>query len=120
MITAYLYNSCTSCRKAAELLKDEAADFEIREFFKHPFTGGELASLLETTGLSVADLLSTRSTPYRELELASKDLGEEEIIALMLQEPRLLKRPILVSGTHVVVGYKAGEIKELVKLDRGA
>lgn len=117
MITAYLYNSCSSCRKAAELLKEVGANFEVREFFKERLSEQELTALLSATGLSIGDVLSTRSTPYRELDLANRNLSDDEIVTLMLAEPRLLKRPILVSGSQSVVGYKANDIRELVKLD---
>lgn len=117
MITAYLYNSCSSCRKAEDTLKDEGANFKKREFFKHKFSREELAGLLESTTLTVADVLSTRSTPYREMKLAERNLGDDEIIDLMLDEPRLLKRPIMVSGSDVVIGYKPDEIRQLIKMD---
>ncbi len=117
MITAYLYNSCSSCRNAEAILKETGADFEKREFFKEKFTREELTGLLERTGLTVADLLSTRSTPYRERGLADEDLTDDEIIDLMLEEPRLLKRPIMVSGSHAVIGYKADEIRKLVAME---
>lgn len=117
MITAYLYNSCSSCRKAEDILKKEDADFEKREFFKQRFSREELTGLLESTTLTVANVLSTRSTPYREMKLAERNLGDDEIIDLMLDEPRLLKRPILVSGTHAVIGYKPDEILELITMD---
>lgn len=117
MITAYLYNSCSSCRNAEAILKDAGVEYEKREFFKQTFTRDELTNLLERTALSVNDILSTRSTPYRELGLADRNLIDDEIIELMLAEPRLLKRPILVSGSKAVVGYRADEIRELITMD---
>ena len=117
MITAYLYNSCSSCRNAEAILREAGVDYEKREFFKQRFTHEELTGLLKRTGLSVNDLLSTRSTPYREQGLADQDLSDDEIIGLMLEEPRLLKRPILVSGSNVVIGYKADDIRDLVAMD---
>lgn len=118
MITAYLYNSCSSCRNAEAILKETGANFEKREFFKQKFTREELTGILEQSGLSVTDLLSTRSTPYREKGLADQDLTDGEIIDLMLEEPRLLKRPILVSGSDVVIGFKADETRNLVAMDK--
>ncbi|MCA9834587.1 MAG: Spx/MgsR family RNA polymerase-binding regulatory protein [Thermomicrobiales bacterium] len=117
MITAYLYRSCTSCRKAEVLLKELDAEFEIREFFKQKFTVKELKALLKQTGLSVSDILSTRSTPYKEQNLAEKDLSDNEILEMMTEEPRLLKRPLLVSGMDAVVGYNEDAIRALVAKD---
>ena len=117
MIAAYLYNSCSSCRNAEAILKESGANYEKREYFKEKFTRYELLTLLQRTGLSVKDILSTRSTPYRDQGLADRDLGDDEIVDLMLAEPRLLKRPILVSGSRAVVGYKADDIRELIAMD---
>lgn len=117
MITAYLYMSCSSCRKAKDVLDASGADYTVREFFKARVTREELEGLMKATGLTVADILSTRSTPYRELNLAERELTDDELLDLMVQEPRLLKRPILVSGADVVVGYSEGKITDLVAKD---
>jgi regulatory protein spx len=119
VITAYLYNSCSSCRNAEAILKESGANFETREFFKQRLTREELTGLMERASLSATDLLSSRSTPYRKKGLADLKLGNDEIIDLMLEEPRLLKRPVLVSGPNVVIGYKADAIRELVAMDNG-
>lgn len=118
MITAYLYRSCSSCRKAEELLKENGAEYKVREYFKQRFDRNELQQILGNAGLSVEDVLSTRSTPYRDLGLASKSLSDDEILDLMVTEPRLLKRPLLVSARKSVVGYNENEIKALIAADR--
>lgn len=120
MITAYLYRSCSSCRNAENLLISEGADFEIREFFKQRFTVAELKDLLKTTGLSVSDILSVRSTPYKEMGLATRNLSEEAILQLMTEEPRLIRRPLLVSGSEAVIGYNQSAIRELITRDNAS
>lgn len=120
MITAYLYKSCTSCRKANDLLEAEGANFEVREYFKQKVTRQELDSILQSTGLEVSDILSTRSTPYKQGNLAEKNLSDREILDLMTEEPRLIKRPLLISGSHAVVGYNEGKIQELIAQDNAS
>ena len=120
MITAYLYNSCTSCRKAKDVLESENANFEVREYFKQKVTREELDNLLSTTGLAVADILSTRSNPYKQGNLAEKDLSDGEILEMMTEEPRLIKRPILVSGANAVVGFNEDKIRGLVAQDKAS
>lgn len=117
MITAYLYNSCTSCRKAKDVLEAEGASYEVREYFKQKVTRDELDSLLASTGLSVTDILSTRSTPYKQGNLAEKNLSDDELLNMMTEEPRLIKRPILVSGANAVVGFNEGKIRDLIAQD---
>lgn len=117
MITAYLYNSCTSCRKAKDVLEAEGASYEVREYFKQKVTREELDNLLESTGMTVADILSTRSTPYKQGKLAEKNLSDDEVLDLMTEEPRLIRRPILISGSDTVVGFNDGKIRELIARD---
>lgn len=117
MITAYLYSSCTSCRKAKDVLDSEDARYEVREFFKSRVTRKELDDLLSSTGLSLGDILSTRSNPYKEGNLAEKNLSDDELLDMMVKEPRLIRRPLLVSGQDVVIGFNADKIRDLVAQD---
>src|SRR5687767_10943538 len=94
MIKALLYNSCTSCRKTEDVLKQSGVDYEKREFFKDRFTSDELRSLLDSVGLKASDVLSTRSRVYKERNLADADLSDDQLLDLMVEEPTLLRRPI--------------------------
>jgi arsenate reductase/regulatory protein spx len=114
MITAFLYNSCTSCRKTEDVLKQSGVEYEKREFFKHRFTPEELRSLLDTVGLKPSDVLSTRSRVYKERNLAEADLTEDQMVELMVEEPTLLRRPIIVNGDRVVVGYNEAKLRDLI------
>jgi arsenate reductase/regulatory protein spx len=114
MITAFLYNSCTSCRKTEDVLKQSGIEYEKREFFKDRFTPDELRSLLNTVGLKPSDVLSTRSRVYKERNLAEADLTEDQILDLMVEEPTLLRRPIVVNGDRVIVGYNEAKLRDLI------
>lgn len=113
-IQAYLYNSCTSCRKTDEILKESDVDYERREFFKDRFTKEELRTLLEQNNLTVQDVISTRSTPYKQHDLANRDLTDDGILDLMIEDPRLLRRPIVLSGDTVIIGHNEKQLRELV------
>lgn len=99
------------------MLDESGASYEVREYFKERVTRDELDNLLQATGLEVADVLSTRSTPYKQGKLAEKDLSDDEILNMMTEEPRLIKRPILVSGSNAIVGFNEQRIRQLVKQD---
>lgn len=114
MITALLYNSCTSCRKTEAVLKESGVEFEKREYFKNRLTRDELASLLNSVGLTATDVLSTRSRPYREMGLAEKTLSDEELLDLMIEEPRLLRRPLVIRDGAAVVGHNEAKLRELI------
>jgi Spx/MgsR family transcriptional regulator len=117
MIKALLYNSCTSCRKTEDVLKESGVEYEKREFFKHRFTTDELRSLLESVGLKPSDVISTRSRVYKERNLEATQLSDEEILDLMVEEPTLLRRPIVVNGNRAVVGHNAARLRDLISAE---
>uniref|UniRef100_A0A7C3AQ96 Arsenate reductase n=2 Tax=Thermorudis TaxID=1649508 RepID=A0A7C3AQ96_9BACT len=78
--------------------------YQRRDYFNRRFTREELVELLRGTGLSPRDLLSTRSRAYQALGLAEREVSEDELIDLMVQEPTLLRRPIVLIDNQVVIG----------------
>lgn len=114
MIKALLYNSCTSCRKAEQLLRQQGVEYEKRESFKERFTAGELRDLLRSVHLKPSEVISTRSRAYADRQLAQMDLTEDEIIDLMVEEPTLLRRPIVIKGDEAIVGYNESQLLELI------
>ena len=114
MIEAYIYTSCTSCRKTITQLTESGAAFQSRDYFRKRFTREELKAVLDQAGLKPSDILSTRSKAYTSKDLASKTLAEDDILDLMLDEPRLLKRPLVIGNGKVVVGHNESKLAELV------
>jgi len=103
-VEIYVYPTCTGCRRAEEFLRAQGVAYQRRDYVNQRFTREELVQLLERTGLSPRELLSTRSRAYRELGLDKREVSDEELIELMVQEPGLLRRPIVVIDTVVVIG----------------
>lgn len=117
MITALLYNSCTSCRKTEDVLKDADVEYEKREYFKDRFTVDELRSLLASVGLTASDVISKRSRVYKERNLEKANLSDDEILELMVEEPTLLRRPIVINDGKVVVGHNEAKLHDLIAAD---
>lgn len=114
MITAYLYNNCTSCKKTERMLKDANVPFEKREYFNDRFTTDELKRVLADAGLTPRDVLSKRSRAYKARALDEDQLSDEELIAVMVEEPTLLRRPLVVSDEDTVIGHNANQLSKLI------
>jgi arsenate reductase-like glutaredoxin family protein len=83
-------------------LQELGVEHEVRWYDKEPFTQAELKRLI---GKRLVDLfLNPRSTPYRKLGLADQKVTKTRFISLMLDDPNLLKRPLLVRGTRYIFG----------------
>jgi regulatory protein spx len=79
--------------------------FTPRDLFKQPLSGAEIRALAARAPGGLPVLLSTRSSQYKALGLDTRKVSDAELIALMVKEPRLLRRPILDLGDRLVIGF---------------
>ncbi len=73
-----------------------------RDYFKDPFTGQELSDLASSVGVS--QIFASRSPSLKKMGLGAEDLSETDMLDLMLKEPRLVRRPLVRLGEHLLVG----------------
>lgn len=118
MISICVHPTCTSCRKAAELLRGLDVEVERRDYFRNPFTRDELRSVLATAGRTPGEMVSTRARAYRDLDIAARQPSDDELIGLMVAEPRLLRRPLAIGRGRSAVGFDAAALTALADLER--
>lgn len=87
-------------------------DVEVRDLFKEPLTLDEIQAL--SARLRDGDLLSRRSKEIETHGIDPEAPVTERTMALMAREPRLLRRPILDTGTDVVVGFDRARYQALL------
>ena len=90
-------------------------ELEERDFFKDRFTEEEIRALGSMVGLS--DMFAWRSPSLKQMGLVGQDIAEDEMVKLMLQEPRLVRRPLIKIGDRLLVG---GNIKVIEEALAGA
>jgi Spx/MgsR family transcriptional regulator len=100
--------------KAKQLLGTTGATVQERQYFKQKPTLAEVKALAALLPGGVRDILSTRSRRYKELGLAAQTLTDSELIDLLVVEPGLWRRPIIVSGDKAIVGYNQQELTALL------
>jgi arsenate reductase-like glutaredoxin family protein len=82
------------------LLLQQGVPLEERDFFKEPFTEAEIRGL----GANISELFARRSPSLKQMGLAGQQLSEQEMLQLMLKEPRLVRRPLVCVGDRLLVG----------------
>lgn len=110
----YTYPSCTSCRKTKGWLKDHDIPYEERHLFRDKPNVSELMELVKLSKSGVEDILATRSTLYKQLNVDLEALPLSEALQLLSSEPRLLRRPILTDGEKLIVGYHSDDLKRII------
>jgi Spx/MgsR family transcriptional regulator len=93
-------------------LQAKKVAFEEREYGKNPFTEKELRDLIGDE--PVANILNSRNELYRARNMKQKPPSKEEAIKLMLKEPNLLRRPVIVKGKKKILGFNESEVAKIL------
>ncbi len=114
MTTIYGITNCDTMKRAFAWLKDNGIDYEFHDYKKVGVNAAMLKSW--TSQVDWEKLLNTRGTTWRKLsEEQRADIGEKKAQQLMQQQPSLIKRPVLVHGSKILVGFDAKAYHELLK-----
>lgn len=104
-LTFYTYPSCTSCRKTKSWLNDHQINYEERHLFRETPNIDELMNIIRLTTDGLSEILATRSETFKKLNIDLEELRLSEVLQILSDEPRLLRRPIITDGNRLVVGY---------------
>ncbi len=113
-MTILCYPACSTCKKAEKWLKDKGISYEYRDIAKENPSSEELTLWWKQSGLPLKKLFNTSGNAYKALALKNKLPGmtEEQQLALLASDGMLVKRPILVEGDTVLVGFKEADWAE--------
>lgn len=108
-MTFICYPKCTTCKKAQAFLDASGVGYTLRDIKENNPTADELRSWHAASGLPLKRFFNTSGQLYRSLSLSEKlpNMTEDEMLALLATDGMLVKRPILVTATAVLVGFKA-------------
>lgn len=79
-----------------------------------PIGEAKLRELLRKMGVGPRELLRTSEAVYKELDLGKREVSDDELIRLMVENPDLIQRPIVERGERAVLGRPTERIRELL------
>src|SRR5919106_3161340 len=97
-----------------KLLRESGIPFEKVNYYVAPLTRKKLTELVRKMKLKPRDLLRKSEAVYKELGLSEDKFSDTELIALMVEHPDLLQRPIVERGDRAVLGRPTENVKELL------
>ncbi len=112
--TIYHNPRCSKSRQTLQLLQDHGIEPQIVLYLEQPLSKKLLKQLLAKLGLRARDVLRKGEDEYRELGLADSALGDEVLLDAMQAHPKLIERPIVVSGERAVLGRPPENVLELL------
>ena len=95
--------TCATCRKARRFMEKRGYKLNYRDLVKDRLSASELQKLIGKHDHE--DFLNPRSEIFRKKKLRDHPPSRREAIGLMARNPRLIRRPVIVAGARVVIGY---------------
>lgn len=105
------YPKCSTCQKAKAWLDARGAAYQARDIKQEHPALDELRKWYKMSGMELKRFFNTSGMLYKEMKLKDRlpTMTEEEQLALLATDGMLVKRPIVVSGDRVLVGFKEKE-----------
>jgi arsenate reductase len=114
MLKIYHNPACRKSRTGLKLLQESGREFEVVEYLKKPLTEPELEKLLVKLHLHPSEVMRTQEEYYKQ-HVRGKKFEEHELVKIIVQHPKLLKRPVVESQYKAVIGDPAENINLLLK-----
>jgi len=113
MYKIYHNPRCKKSRAGLQYLQDKGVEPEIIEYLKEPLKEDELKDLLVRLHKKPLDIVRTQEEYFRK-ELKGKKFTDDEWVKIMIENPKLIQRPIVVKGPKAVIGDPASNIDVLL------
>lgn len=114
MIQMYTTPSCGSCRKAKKWFRDRDIPFTEKNIFSVKLTKNDIQSILSHTENGVHDIISTRSKVFMENDIDIDDMTMNELYEFIIENPSVLRRPLIVSDENLQIGYNEDDIRVFI------
>ncbi len=112
MLNVYHNNRCKKSRAGLQFIKDKNLEYNVIEYLKTPLTEKELKVLLMKLNKTAFEMVRTQEAIYKS-DFKNKDFTNSEWITIIIENPKLLKRPIIETDTAAIWGDPAEEIEKL-------
>lgn len=113
MITIYHNPRCSKSREGVCLLKEKGIEFETFKYLDEKITKSELTSIIKKLNIKPIELVRTKETLWKE-NYKGKEWSDDEVITILLENPVLIERPIIINGNKAVIGRPIEKILEII------
>ena len=109
------YPKCTTCQKAKKWLDDNGISYTARHIKENRPTYAELKDWYAKSGLPLRKFFNTSGLLYQSMQLKDKlpAMSEDDQLRLLATDGMLVKRPLVIDGDTVLVGFQSGQWERL-------
>jgi len=113
-VIMYHNPKCSKCRLTLGLLQEKGISPEVIKYLETPPSADELDEILDLLGIEPRELMRTGEAEYTENALDNPDLSREQLIQAMVEHPKLIQRPIVISNGRAAIGRPPEKILEIL------
>ncbi len=95
---------CSKSRQTLALLEENGVTPDVVEYLKTPPSEQELAEIVSKLGVNVRDIIRVKETEYKETGADNSELSDTQVIAILVANPKLIERPIVINGDKAAIG----------------
>ncbi|MFP4477852.1 MAG: transcriptional regulator Spx [Candidatus Izemoplasmatales bacterium] len=114
MITLYTSSSCSSCRKAKKWLDTNRIPYREKNIIGIKLTRNDIINMLKYSENGFEDIISTRSKVFKESDIEPDSMKFSELANFIIDNPTILKRPIIINDQIMQTGYNKDEIRAFI------
>ncbi|OYP36560.1 arsenate reductase (glutaredoxin) [Rhodopirellula sp. MGV] len=114
MIEVFHNPRCTKSREAVELLKSRGIEFEEIRYLDDPPSAKVLRQVIKKLGIKPEQLVRKKEKLYKELDLDAESFTDRDWIDVMVANPKLIERPIVIQGDKAAIGRPIDNIVDLL------
>ncbi|MEM7161917.1 MAG: arsenate reductase (glutaredoxin) [Bacteroidota bacterium] len=103
---------CRKSRESLQILEKEKVEIQVREYLKEPISTKEFKVLLAKLNLNIKEIIRKEERVYKE-KYKDKTFTDDEWISILIEEPKLIQRPIVVKENKAVIGRPPENVKTL-------
>ena len=105
---------CSKSRKALEIIENHNINTKVILYLKDKITKSMLNEILDSSGLSIRDIIRSNEKEYKENNLDNLNLTKDEILNLILKHPKLLQRPVFVFNNKAIIGRPPEDVLKII------
>ena len=113
MIKIFHNNRCSKSRNGLQILEQSGKPFEIVKYLEDTPSIDELKNIINLLNIAPIDLIRKNETIWKT-SFKGKQLSDDEIIKAMVDNPKLIERPIVINGNEAVIGRPPELIKDIL------
>lgn len=105
---------CSKSRETLQLLQDKGIEPQVYLYLDEQPSAEQIQTILGKLGISARELLRNSEEAYKSQNLKDKSLSDEQLIAAMVEFPKLIQRPIVVNGDQAKLGRPPEQVLEIL------